>query len=320
MAGFTGTPPTVSQAIPDEVAALVAERSAARAQRDFALADALRDRIRSMGWEPMDESGGTRLRPLLATAEPDRVGYARAEDLASLLDEPATLAVSLVALAEDHPDDLARFLAGLVHHPPGVAWELILVANAPSYDADAAAAHADLEVTPAVLRTQERLGWADAVNLGLRRSLGETTILLDTSVEPVGDLVTPLLGALSDPTVGIAGGFGLRTADLRRFADAPPGEVEALAGYCLAVRRDALRAVTGFDHHFRFYRNADLDFSFAVRAAGWRAVATEALPLVLHEHRAYASLPAAELDRVSRRNFYRFLRHWGDRRDLLLPS
>lgn len=308
----------MSAAIPDEVAALVAERSAARARRDFALADDLRDRIRSLGWEPMDEPGGTRLRPLLAAAEPDRVGYARAEDLASLLGEPATLAVTLVALAEDHPQDLARFLVGLAHHLPRVAWELIVVANAPSYDAETVVAEVGLPVAPVVLRTQERLGWAEAVNLGLRRSLGEATILVDTSVEPVGDLVAPLLAALADPTVGVAGGFGLRSADLRRFADAPPGEVEALAGYCLAVRRDALRSVGGFDHHFRFYRNADLDFSFAVRAAGWRAVATDPLPLVLHEHRAYASLPPEELDRVSRRNFYRFLKHWGARRDLLL--
>ena len=84
------------------------------------------------------------------------------------------------------------------------------------------------------------------------------------------------------------------------------------------MRRAALRAVGGFDRRFRFYRNADLDFSFAVRDAGWRAVRTEALPVVRHEHRGFLSLPEAERDRLSKRNFYRFLEHWGDRRDLLL--
>jgi GT2 family glycosyltransferase len=84
------------------------------------------------------------------------------------------------------------------------------------------------------------------------------------------------------------------------------------------VRRDVLRDVGLFDRHFLSYRNADLDFSFQARAAGWRAMRCEALPLRLHEHRGYVSLPKSERDRVSKRNFYRFLKHWGDRRDLLL--
>jgi GT2 family glycosyltransferase len=88
-------------------------------------------------------------------------------------------------------------------------------------------------------------------------------------------------------------------------------------GYCLAIRREALRAIGGgFDPHFRFYRNADLDLSFGVRDAGWHALAVD-LPLVRHEHRGWTSLPDAERDRLSKRNFYRFLKHWSDRRDLL---
>ena len=102
------------------------------------------------------------------------------------------------------------------------------------------------------------------------------------------------------------------------FVEAPPGEVDAVEGYCLAIRREALRAVGGIDRRFRFYRNADLDLSFAVRDAGWKAVRTEPLPLVRHEHRGWTSLPDEERDRLSKRNFYRFLDHWGDRRDLLL--
>jgi GT2 family glycosyltransferase len=96
--------------------------------------------------------------------------------------------------------------------------------------------------------------------------------------------------------------------------------VDAVEAYCLAMRRAALREVRGFDHRFRFYRNADLDLSFAVRDRGWRAVRTAPLPLERHEHRGYAELPVEERDRLSRRNFYRFLKHWGDRRDLLLSA
>jgi GT2 family glycosyltransferase len=177
----------------------------------------------------------------------------------------------------------------------------------------------DAETT--LLRTSQRLGWADSRTLGMRRSRGEMTVLLDTSLEPTGDFLVALSAAFADPSVGIAGGWGVTSGDGRSFEDAPPGEVDAVEGYCLAVRREALRAVGGFDRRFRFYRNADLDFSFAVRDAGWRAVRTPPLPLAQHAHRGHESLPEAERDRLSKRNFYRFLEHWGDRHDLLLePS
>ena len=45
---------------------------------------------------------------------------------------------------------------------------------------------------------------------------------------------------------------------------------------------------------------------------------TEPVPLERHDHRGWSAYPEAERDRLSKRNFYRFLKHWGDRRDLLL--
>jgi len=307
----------VSGEPPPEVAGLVAERTAARNERDWLRADAMRDRIRELGWEVMDETSGTRVRPALPES-PAPVGYARPEDLASLLDAPAELRASVVVLAEDYPADLARLLSGVAASPPSVSWELVMVANAPTFDLGGLIGGIGLEVPPITVPTSERLGYADAANLGVRRSRGELSILIDSSVEPLGDLIGPLSAAFDDPTVGLAGPFGVTSDDLREFSEAPPGEVDAVEGYCLAVRREVLRDVGLFDRHFRFYRNADLDFSFQARAAGWHAIRLEGLPLRLHEHRGYMSLPDAERDRVSKRNFYRFLKRWGDRRDLLL--
>lgn len=302
-----------NRSIPPGVRKLLQRRGDARDRRDWPEADALREQLAELGWQVEDGNSGSTARPMLppVTAEDPR-------GQASLLDEPPTVAASIQVAAEDHPADLERFARGLAAHPPADAWELVVVANAPSFDADALLADAGLPVEPVLLRAAPRLGWADARTLGLRRSSGEITVLVDTSVEPVGDFVTPLIAAFEDPTVGIAGGWGVKSSDGRSFEEAPPGEVDAVEAYCLAIRRAALQAVGGFDPSFRFYRNADLDLSFAVRDAGWRAVRTEALPLVRHEHRGYASLPDAERDRLSKRNFYRFLKHWGDRRDLLL--
>ena len=305
--------------LPPEIRTLVNERSDARKAEDWSRADALRDEIAAAGWEVQDGPGGSTVRPLLP-AEPVTTGYANADDLASRLDAPATVAASVQIVAEDHPDDLRRLIAGLAAHPPSVSWELIVVANAPSFEVEPVTQIAPA-LEPTVLRTSERLGWGESRTLGMRRSCGDVTVLLDTSIEPTGDFLVPLLAAFDDPLVGLAGGWGVKSSDGRQFTDAPPGEVDAVEGYLMAVRREALRAVGGFDRRFRFYRNADLDFSFAIRDAGWRAVRTAPLPVAKHEHRGYASLPEAERDRLSKRNFYRFLEHWGDRQDLLLePS
>ncbi|MGZ8563676.1 MAG: glycosyltransferase family 2 protein [Candidatus Limnocylindria bacterium] len=296
--------------VPDAVRRLIEGRREARAARDWARADALRDEITALGWEVQDGARGSTARPILSPSE--------REELPSLLADPAAVALSVQVVADDHPDDLVRFLRGLAAHPPSAAWELVTVANEPSYDLDALLADLPPPTTAIVLATTGRLGWADAKTLGLSRSRGEVTVLIDTSLEPAGDWSTPLLAAFDDPTVGIAGGWGVTSEDARQFEDAPPGEVDAIEGYCLAVRRDALRQVAAFDRRFRFYRNADLDFSFAIRDAGWQAVRTPPLPFERHEHRGWASLPDGERDRLSKRNFYRFLDRWGDRPDLLL--
>lgn len=292
---------------PDDVRRLIDERTEARASRDWARADALRDDLAALGWEVQDGPDGSTARPILPAGDPE-----------AGLGAPASVLASVQVVAEDHPEDLARLLRGLSAHPPAVDWELVIVANAPEFDLEELLEQAAPPIPPVIVPTEGRLGWADARTVGMTRSSGEVTILLDTSLEPTGDAVAPILAAFDDPTVGLAGGWGVTSDDAREFVEAPPGEVDAIEGYCLAVRREALRVVGGFDRRFRFYRNADLDFSFAVRDAGWRAVRTEPLPFERHEHRGWTSLPDAERDRLSRRNFYRFLDHWRDRPDLLL--
>jgi cysteinyl-tRNA synthetase len=46
-----------------EAEALLAERQAARAAKDFARADEIRDRLAGLGYEVRDEAGGARLVP-----------------------------------------------------------------------------------------------------------------------------------------------------------------------------------------------------------------------------------------------------------------
>jgi len=51
-------------ALPDDVAALIQQREAARAARDWAAADGLREAIRQRGYEVEDTPSGTRWRKI----------------------------------------------------------------------------------------------------------------------------------------------------------------------------------------------------------------------------------------------------------------
>jgi cysteinyl-tRNA synthetase len=49
--------------IPPDVQQLVEDRDAARAEKDFAKSDEIRDRLTALGWEVMDSAEGTTVRP-----------------------------------------------------------------------------------------------------------------------------------------------------------------------------------------------------------------------------------------------------------------
>jgi GT2 family glycosyltransferase len=236
----------------------------------------------------------------------------RAEEL------PTGLA-TVILVATDWPADMERALAGLrAHGPDGL--QIVIVADGPSPDQDAALEALGADDTE-VVRTSGRLGQGAAVNIGIRRAAAPVVVMLDTSVELTGDVVTPLVRAFDDPTVAVAGGWGLVSDDLRRFREAPAGEVDAIEGYAIAFRREDAIARGPLDERFRFYRNLDIWWSLVLRDEGEerparRAVAVE-LPATRHEHRGWTSLPDAERDRLSKRNFYRIIDRFGWRRDLL---
>jgi cysteinyl-tRNA synthetase len=104
---------------------------------------------------------------------------------------------------------------------------------------------------------------------------------------------------------------------MKEFEASDGPDVDAIEGYCLAFRRADGIAAGLLDPKFRFYRIADIDFSFRLRDQRGAARVIANLPVVRHEHRMWEGTPPAERDRLSRRNFYRFLDRWRLREDLL---
>src|SRR3990172_773851 len=269
-----GYPASVPATAPDEIVALARARAEAREAHDFATADRLRDEIEAAGWKVVDRG----IDFDLASARPPdvadgaRVRYGASAAVPSRLSESPSAPATVVLLATDWPADLARALNGVRAHAPA-GTQVVVGADAPAR------------------------GQAAALNAGVRRASGAVVILLDTSVEPSGDVVTPLIAAMADPSVAVAGGWGVATHDLRHFQAAGPGDVAAVEGSCLAFRRADYVARGPFNEHFRFYRNLDIWWSLVLRDEGEEArprrAVTLPLPALRHEHRGWTSVPDA---------------------------
>ncbi len=251
----------------------------------------------------LDSAEGSRLEPLKAPAPQGAT--------------PVPRAVTLLAVVHGWRPDVERWLLSVFTYCKA-DFEALLVDN--SGDARMAGWLQTRAAERLRLVTLDPpLGFASAVNAGIEAAAGEVVILFDPGVELTGDAVSPLLDALADPTVVVAGPYGLRgKGTLKEFEEHAGPDVDAIEGYCMAFRRSDAQAVQGFDPKFRFYRIADIEFSFRLRDRGGRALALAGLQVRKYEHRLWEGTPPEERDRLSRRNLYRFLDKWGGRTDLLV--
>ncbi len=307
--------------IPDEVLALADQRDAARAIRDFAEADRLRDRITALGFVVTDAPGGYEL-----AARPPFDVFARAADLvaAELVLPSAPCTVALIV--DGWPDDVAVCIRALLAHAPK---DLVIVGlDCGDVDGAGMALHElsvenpDRVIDLHVAGDLAKVGWSTAVNALVDVSRSEVVAVIDMSTVLDADAITPILAEFADPTVVASGWRGVNanlTDEWRSFDDAPPGEVDAILGYLLVVRRDAALAAPAHPKA-RFYRNADIEWSLALRAEGGRLVIpTGDLPLHQERHHGYHDSDPQLRDRESRRTYDRLLHRFRSRPEILSP-
>lgn len=306
--------------VPAPVEALARQRAAARQARDFASADALRDAIVEAGWVVTDTPEGFSLAP----APPFRVYPTLADVPARPVQDGLVCGVVLVA---GWPDDVRTFVTGWVEHAPaGVplhALDLGDVDGAGTVLHELAAEHPGRVVDVHVAQGEAQAGWGPAVNALVGATGAQVVVLADPSSVLDGDAVSPLVTALGEQGVVAAGWRGVdvnRDDAWRSFDAAGPGEVDAVLGYLMAVRREAFDAVGGLARKARFYRNADIELSLLLREAGGRIVVPQAeLPVHQERHRGYHDSDPETRDRESRRTYDRILQRFRGRDDLLAP-
>ncbi|HEX3300885.1 MAG TPA: hypothetical protein VHW68_12355 [Actinomycetota bacterium] len=297
---------------PDEVRRLAEQRADARAAKDFAAADALRDQIADQGWVVTDALGGFSLE----RAERDETaGPLSPAEVESALEREPVYDMAIHWVCEGWLDDIDRAIEAFAANAGSRRLQFVVA----DVTGDAAGRwHERNDVEVVWLRHDT--GWAAARNTGLSRSLAPIVVAVDGSIEPTGDVFTPVETALKDPAAGIVGPFGIVTHDLREFDEAPDeGPCDAIEGYLMAFRREVLTEVGGFDEKFKWYRTADIDWSFKVKDAGL-GCSVVPLPVTKHEHRAWAAATDKQRASWSKRNFYRFLDRYRDRWDLVLSG
>jgi hypothetical protein len=228
--------------------------------------------------------------------------------------EPDAHDISFLVLFDGWPEDVERF------HTSASAtvttdWQLVVVDN--PVDEDGSQRLAGLDRTEHV-PLRDTVGYGAGRNLAMRLATGRILCIVDTSVELTGDVASPIAACLHDAAVGLVGRWGVTTRDGFAFEESSGPDVDGVEGYLMALRRADVARVGTFDPKFRFYRNADIDFSFRVRDAGLRTIVDPSLPVTRHDHRLWESTPQAQRDDLSHQNFHRFRRHWGERPELFV--
>ena len=313
-----------ANSVGEEIVASLREREALRERQTWESADSLRARLSANGYVVEDAPDGSRARPKTLMEQRlerwDAVSSSR--EVASRLEETPKYDFTFILNAYGYPEDVRRCVNGMLQHSQGYSAEVIVI--------DSGSTDGTGEMLEEMQQDHENLrvfhcdhviGDAASKNIGIKQSLGRYIIVVDGSAEIVGDILGTVKDKLSDPSVGIFGPYGLTTDDMQHFhEEVDEGEADAMQAYCMSFRREAVNTVGLMREVFRFYRNLDIDYCFQFKDKGYRVLADSSLPIVRHEHRQWTELDDNQRDELSRKNFGRFLKRWGNRPDLLITS
>jgi hypothetical protein len=294
--------------VPDQITALAEERQVARANKDFARSDQLREQISQSGWLIKDTSEGyslTEAPPFVITA-----------DLGACADQHAnsvTGTTVVLVIVDGWPADVHTSLSALLNCAPSHV--RVLVMDCGNLDGAGVVVHELAKVHDNLIefhfaQTLPELGWANVVNAAVALSASEYFAVMDLSTIWEGDALTPLMVVFADPQVAMTGWRAVNvdvSQEWREFTAATAGSVDAILGYFLLVRTSVAREI-GPDPKAKFYRNADMEWSLAIRAAGYEVVIPEGeLPLRQERHHGYHDSEPDYRDKQSKKTYDRLL-------------
>ncbi len=290
---------------PDAIWKLGKERAAARATKDFALADRLRDEIADAGWDVIDIGGEFELHK--------RIRYLIVENVKQIkpIFEGGEIAIAMIVSGfHDDAIETVRSIRAHCNTP------IVII----TFDAVELLEETIDEATQ-VIKVVEEAGWGQAANALLHNVQSEYLVIMDPSTLFTGDAITPVLAELKKGTysaVGWRGGQINLEDDWRTVDDKGAGEVDVLFSYFLALNRQAALEVGGFNSRAIYYRNADIEFSLKLRHASGHLLQMD-LPLTQGRHHGYHDVDPAFRELQSKKNYDRILERFRGKNAILSP-
>ena len=291
---------------PDSVHELAKARLAARAERNFALSDQLRDEIAALGFEVVDVAGGYELRPKKRFPT-----YESTRDIRPINSGKFEITVAMI-VDGFHEDAVTTIKTIKEHSQCAIA---ILVVGDPGALVD------ELDSRTSLVQLTEDFGWGESANGLLRNVTSEFIVIMDPSTRFTGDAIAPVLAELKKRefvAVGWRGGLMNLEDDWRSVDDKGAGEVDVLFSYFLAMHREDALAARGFSNRALYYRNADIEFSLNLRHSNGRLLQMD-LPLEQDRHHGYHDTDAEYRDAQSKKNYDRILERFRGKTAILSP-
>ncbi len=290
---------------PDSVVELAQKRMAARATRDFALADELRNTIANAGYEVVDVENGFEL---IKKAAFITLPYAR--DIRPIdLEKETTVAIIVDGFTDDALESVRSIKAnsdcGVVILSIGDPGVLVGEMDARTY----------------LFAVAAWAGWGDCANALLGKIMSNYLVLMDPSISFTGDALTPVITELEKGeyvAVGWRGGLVNTDDEWRTIDDKGDGEVDVLFSLFLALNREAVLETGGFNPRAIYYQNADIEFSLKLRQTGGRLLQMS-LPLEQGRHHGDLDADPAFREAQSKKNYDRLLDRFKGKSAILSP-
>ena len=171
-----------------------------------------------------------------------------------------------------------------------------------------------------IKKEKNPLGWGNVVNYFLNTFTDDYLIIMDPSTIFTGDPVPETLSTLESGYQGVGwkGGLVNLEDEWRTITDKGAGEVDVLFSYYLALDRKFTITAGGANPSAKYYRNADLELSLAIRASGGKLMQID-LPLEQGRHHGYYDTDPDYRDKNSRKNYQRILERFRGKNEILSP-
>ena len=291
---------------PENLHELGRARQAARADKNFALADQLRDQIAQAGYEIVDVVGGFELH--------EKSLVQVITDIQKLKNLPKSdRSITVAIVVNGFHEDAITSVNSIKAHSSA---EILVLATQPAEDLSSI-----VDSHTHVIQLENDPGWGECANAALRIISTPFAVIMDPSTTFTGDAISPVLQELQKKefaAVGWRGGLINIEDQWRSVDDKGAGEVDVLFSYFLAVDKDAALQAGGFNARAIYYRNADIEFSLRLKHASGHLLQMD-LPLEQGRHHGYYDTEESFRDAQSKKNYDRILERFRGKEAILSP-